>query len=223
MYFKSLREFRGLLENEKPTYLINHGNKLILNIVTFGSMPHSGTVMRGYGITLVGLLAAKDDSEIAHNAYEDHLNICLDAMESNYNDIDLVAAGDADVIALAGVKSSSDNTARVGVPGNFVDLKYTMTNFGNKIKVEWFYDEMAYGTITITSADMAATFEQSGPSQLKLTVGSSVFFIDVTTKSYVLVEHLPGGSLVKTRAVKFNTNGMNPMVTMSPVMVPVTT
>ncbi len=223
MYYKVLREFDGLSEFERPTYMNNHGTKLIANTLTFPEIPNTGPVIKAAALTLYGLLSLKNDGPVAEKAYQDHLAICKTKMENNYNDVDLVADGNAGTIALAGLKASSDNTARVGVPSNFVDLKYTMTNFGDKIKIEWGFDDLSYGTLTMTSTDMTATLEQSGPAQLKLTVGTSVFFIDVTTKSSVIVEHLTGGSLVRSRAVKFNTNGMNPMVTMNAVVVPMTT
>jgi hypothetical protein len=222
MNFKCLREFPTLLEHEKPIYMINSGNKLITNTATFPGIPNSGTVIRGYGVTLTSLLAARNDSDAAEAAYQAHLLICLAAMEANYNDIDLVAAGSDTIIALAGVAATSDSTARTGVPGVFVDLKYSMTNFGGKIKVEWFFDNLSQGALVITSSDMTATLEQTGPLQLKLTVGTSIFYIDIATKSSAIVEHLIGNSMVRSRAVKFNPNGMCPMVTMNPVSVPVT-
>ena len=220
MEFKALREFAGLSETEKAPYLINHGNKLILNIVTFPAMPHSGIIMRAHGITLVGLLAARFDSEPAEAAYQAELSLCHTTMEDNYNDIDLVAAGSEATILLAGVRAYSTITARTGSPAPFGDIKYVITSYANQIKIEWDADDLAYGSIMITTTDMTVSVEQSGPLQLKVTVGSAILFIDLITKHSVVVEHLIGGSVTKTSGVSFNPNGMNPVVNLKNVVVP---
>ena len=217
---KTKREFPGLADGLKGGHMIKCGTFMTTNIGIFGGSPYAGTVILADGESLNTKNALRETSEEAMAEWV-ALDIASAAkMEMIYNYVDEVANGSSIIIAQAGLNYSSDNTTRVGAPANFSNLKYTSALLPNQIKVEWKSDETGYGSVTFTSEDLTYTIEQSGPSQLKLTVGTSVIYIDFTTKSTVVISNLIGGSLVKTRAIKFNTNGTNLLAVMQAIRVP---
>jgi len=219
-YLKVKREYSGLDDGLKGGHLIKCGTFLTTNIGVFVTPPYAGTVILADGESLNILHALRETSEEAMAAWVAKDIECAAKMEKIYNYVDEIANGSSVIIAQAGLNSSSDNTTRVGAPLNFSNLKYSPSLVANKIKVEWKSDETGNGSVTFTSEDMSYTIEQSGPSQLKLTIGTSVIYIDFTTKSTVLISNLVGGSLVKTRVIKFNTNGTNELAVMQTIRVP---
>ncbi len=215
-----LREFDYLKEHEQPAYLIKHGNFLVTNSATFPAIPYSGIIMKADGVNLNNLLAMKDVGEVELAAYSAHLELCKGKMLSNYNDIDLVSNGSSTIIALAGVNSYGGAYARTGVPGAFGDIQYVVSNIANQIKIEWIADDLAYGSIMITATDPTLTVVRTGPLQLKINVKDIIIMVDLTTKANVVIENLVGGTVVKSSGVSFNPNGMNPLVNMKPIVVP---
>ena len=207
-------------ESDKSAYVVKHGNFVIINAGSFTGIPNSGVIMKAQGTMLGDKFSMKDvgdDEMAAFKLLEQTIGL---QMEENYNFVDETANGDSLIIGKAGLNSSSDNTTRVGIPLDFSNLKYSFTRFPNQIKVEWKADESAYGSVTFTTTEADISLVQSGISQLKLTMKGIDIFIDLTTKSSVVIDHLAGGSTVKTRAVSFNTNGMNPLAVMQGIVVP---
>ncbi len=120
----------------------------------------------------------------------------------------------------AGVYYSSENTSRVGVPSEFTNLKYSVSTTPNQVTVEWRSDDTAYGSLVFTTTDVDISLIQTSLYQLKLTIGAVVVFIDISTKATVVVKNLTGATEVKSRAVKFNTNGMNLLAVLQTILVP---
>jgi hypothetical protein len=169
---------------------------------------------------LIGLHALKDNGIEEEAAYVAFVIASKEKMFNNYNYIDGVAAGDATILALAGVNSYGGPYARTGVPNDFGDIKYVVSTVANQIKIEWIADDLAYGSIMVTTTDMTVTVVRTGPLQLTITVGTTILKIDLTTKSNVTVENLIGGTITKSSGVSFNPNGMNAVVNMKNIIVP---
>jgi hypothetical protein len=218
-YLKVKREFPILGEALQGGHMIKCGTFLTTNIGVFVASPYAGTVILADGGTLNNLHALRDTGADEIAAYVAFVNASAGKMEKIYNYVDEVANGSSIIIAQAGLNFSSDNTTRIGVPSDFTNLKYAPDTLPNQIKVEWKSDESAYGSVTFTSTDLTFTLEQSGLYQLKLTVGTTVIFIDFTTKATVIISNLIRGTTVKTRAIKFNTNGTNLLAVMQAKLV----
>jgi len=175
--------------------------------------------MKADGILLGDYYSVRDVSEENMATYKAKQAAIAVNMEKDYNYVDEVANGDKVIIAKAGMNYSSENTSRMGVPADFSNLKYSLSTTPNQIKIEWKVDDKAYGTLIFTSSELDVLLEQTGPFQLKLTIGTVVIFIDIATKATVEVKNLTGGTDVKSRAVKFNTNGMNLLAVLQTILV----
>ena len=218
--FFAKREFDYMTEHEQPTCMIRMGNALILNALTFTGITNSGASIKADGLSLVGFLADKHLGTEEEAAYQTFLDACKVKMFNNYNFIDNTASGSASIIVLAGVNSYGGPYARTGAPSDFGNIKYNVSNIANQIKIEWEADDLAYGSIMITTTDMTVTVVRTGPLQLTVTVGTTILKIDVTTKANVTVENLIGGTVTKSSGISFNPNGMNAVVNMKNIIVP---
>jgi hypothetical protein len=214
------RELATMNESEQSAYVIRVGNFLIINTLTFPDIPTDGTVMKADGILLGDYYSVRDVSDENMGLYKAKQLAIIENMEKDYNNVDEVANGDKTIIVKAGMNYSSDNTSRVGVPADFSNLKYSLSTTPNQIKIEWKADDNSYGTLTFTSTETNLALVQTGLFQLKLTIGTVDVLIDIATKASVEVKNLIGGTDVKSRAVKFNTNGMNLLAVLQIIGVP---
>ncbi len=216
-----LREFEKLPEAEQPGYLITHGDALTVNSGVFPDIPHDGTSITTKGGELLTTWGLRKKSVLAMKNYTDKLIVCKAWMEANYDDVDLVAQGDGDIVAKAGVNGTSTNTARIGIPSLPADVKYAFADLAGEILLMRAVDKLAMGGVTVTSAAAGLTVVRSSDTQLKITTADgTVVFVDVETTVKTTVKNQIAGSKINSWIANFNTNGITDVASPAPVIVP---
>ncbi len=217
----ALREFSKLAEDKQPTYLAKTGAYLTTNSATFPDCPNPGasvTIMSG---KLLTLLAAKDTSELAKDDYDNYLALCIKAMDANYDYIDLIAQGDGNIVALAGVNGTSTKTASTGNPLAPENLKYVFSNDAGQIIISQSSDKLAYGRVIVSYSDTKISVVKSGNTQLKITnADGSTIFVDVATSHKTTIENQLKGTEINSVVANFNPNGISPIASPDPVIIP---
>ncbi len=216
-----LREFAGLKEAEQPIYMYRMGAALTTNTLIFPDIPYAGSVITTHAGTLGGLLALKDSSDTAMSSYLTELATCVQMVEKNYDDIDLVAQGDAEIVAKAGVRGTSVNTTRTGSPSVPENLKYAFADNAGEMLISYDADKLAYGAVIVTYTDEAITVVKSGNTQLKITTPEGkIIFVDISTTIKTTIQNLLKKSEIMSVVALFNPNGISPVASPSSVVVP---
>ena len=215
------REFATLNEDKRPVYLVRSGKFLTNNAGVFPLIPYTGAVISTHALTLLTLISLRDESEEALKSYDDELALCIKMMDANYDYIDLVAQGDGNIIAQAGVAGSSQNTARTDPPSIAVNLKYIFVDEVGEIQITHDKDKLAHGTLIVTFTDPAITVVKSGNGQLKITTADgTVIFVDIVTSSKANIQNLKQGNLLNSVVTLFNPNGISPVASPASIVVP---
>lgn len=216
-----LREYAGLAEGERPAYFLNHGNFITTNATTFPAIVYDGTSVKDAANKLFIFYSDRNTSELAMGTYTKFDAQCLTMMESNYDTVDLVAQGDGDVVALAGVKGSSVSTARVGIPSTPAGAKYEFVDGAGEMILGRNTDKLAHGSIIATFTDPKITVVKSGDTQLKITAADGgTIYIDVVTVIKALIQNQVKGTEMRSVIANFNTNGISPVANPEPIIVP---
>ena len=216
-----LREFSGMVEDKRPTYMLKSGKLLTKNTAIFPLIPTDGATITTMGGDLLTFLSAKDDSKDDMKIYTDFLTKCLSTMEANYDGVDLVAQGDGDIVALGCVNGTSTSTTSTGNPSTPENLKYIYVDDAGEIKLSEDADKLSYGMLVISSNDPKVTVVKSGNTQLKITAADGSFiFADVVTGSKVIIQNQKEGDKINSSVVNFNPNGISPVASPKPVTIP---
>jgi len=216
-----VREFDGLAEGDQPSYMGRMGPILKTNSGDFPEVLYPGTVITTHAGTLFNLFNAKDTSDDAMKAYHIEKALCSKMVNADYDGIDAVALGDGDIVAKGGVNGTSTNTTRVAPPGAGTEVKYKFSANTGQIGLGFKRDVAARGALVFTTDDKTVTIEASGDMQIKITVGTIVIFMDLTTGSDVLIQHLKKGMEITSTLALFNANGLSPLVTPPSVVIPI--
>ncbi len=216
-----LREFAGLPEGERPAYLLNHGDFITDNAGTFPDIVYDGATVVTAANKLFGYYSSRGKSDAAMTLYTKQEAYCLTIMESNYDTVDLVAQGNGDIVALAGVRGTSVSTARVGIPSTPAGAKFEFVDGAGEMILGRNSDKLAQGSIIVTFTDPKIIVVKSGDTQLKATAADgSVIFIDVVTVIKALIQNQVKGTEIKSVIANFNTNGISPVASPEPIIVP---
>jgi hypothetical protein len=220
-YIVCKREFTTLTEDKRPTYLTKVGKKVTINAAKFVGIVPAGTVITAKGVTLLTLLGAREDSVADQDAYDLELAADKAMMEKVYDFVDLTSAGDADIIALAGITGTSSNTTSVGVPNTPVGLVYVFAKGVGEMFLARDVDKLAKGSLTVTFTDPKITVVKSGSTQLMITCADGNFiYLDVETIINLLIENQEEGTKIMSVMSLFNSNGLSPVASPTPVTVP---
>jgi len=215
------REFSGLAEDKRPAYLIRMGAALTLNAGVFPDIPYAGSVITADALVLLGLLGVKDASDANMTAYNSGLAAIIAKVDENYDDIDLVAQGDALIVAKAGVNGTSGNTTRTGIPGEPENLKFEFAPGAGDIFLTREVDKLAMGSVIVTFTDPDITVVKSANTQLKITTADGKFiFVDVVTVIKALIQSQQKKSEIMSVVANFNPNGLSPIASPTPAVVP---
>ena len=216
-----LREFSGMVEDKRPTYMLKSGKLLTKNTAIFPLIPTDGATITTMGGDLLTFLSAKDDSKDDMKIYTDFLAKCDSVMEANYDGIDLVAQGDGDIVLLGCVNGTSTNTASTGNPSTAENLKFVFVDEVGEIKITEDVDKLSYGMFIISFSDPKITVVKSGNTQLKITTADgSVIFADVVTGSKATIQNQIEGNKINSVVANFNPNGISPVASPKPVTIP---
>ena len=224
IYQECLREFDGLKEAEQSGYLVKHGAYLTTNAGTFVGIINNGATITTHSGTINTLFGLKDRSIIDMKNYKDEVTLCSSMMLSNYDFIDNRSLGNGDIILLAGINATSQNTTRTGPPSIAEGLKYIFVDDAGEIQIGYDFDKLAMGAIIITFTDPSVIVEKIGAMQIKVTVGPVekpiVILIDLSTTIKTLIQHLTKGTEINSVVGLFNSNGLAPLASPAPVVVP---
>jgi len=217
----ALKEFSGLPEDKQPTYLAKTGAYLTTNSIIFPDCPNPGASVTVMGGKLLTLLAAKDTSELSKDEYDNYLALCIKAMDANYDYIDLIAQGDGNIVALAGVNGTSTKTGSTGNPLTPENLKYIFVDDAGQIQINQDVDKLAYGRVIVSYTDTKISVVKSGNTQLKITnADGSTIFVDIVTANKSKIENQIKGTEINSVVTNFNPNGISPIASPDPVIIP---
>ena len=217
-----LREYATLTEAEKPTYLVKHGDFITTNASVFPDIPYDGATITSNGMTLFTLSARKDSSDEGRNAYNTQAKLCENMMEENYDYVDLIAKGNKDIVAKAGVKGSSANTSRTKPPSTPSNLRYLYVE--NKIpgemKMAYKADKLAWGAVIVSFSDENVKVTNNENHQLKIKVGEVEVLVDISTTVRTVIKKLKQGDELNSVVALFNPNGLSPVASPASITVP---
>jgi len=215
-----LREYKGLAEALQPAYLVRMGALLTTNTATFPDITFDGAVISGHAGTLLTKFGLKETSETAMTAYTTERDLVITKVDKDYDYIDLIAQGDAAIVAKAGVRGTSTNTASTGVPLTPSNLKFSPVDAPAQMMVSHDFDKLAFGTLYITSVDIPLVVEATSDTQLTVTTGDGKkILLDVDTASRTIIKNVAKKTELFTTAVLFNPNGISPMASPTPIVV----
>ena len=216
-----LREYASIQEALQPAYLIRMGSYLTANSTVFPDIAYDGAVITGHAATLLSKFGLKETSEAAMLAYTTERDAVIVKVEKDYDYIDLVAQGDGAIVAKAGVKGTSTNTASIGLPSAMADLKFTISDTPGQIMISHLFDKLAVGSIYITVTDPLFNIAQTGDTQLTIkTPDGKKILVDVDTTTKTIIKNVEKKSELFCTAVLFNANGVSPVASPDSVVVP---
>ena len=141
-------------------------------------------------------------------------------MDANYDDVDLVSAGDGDIVKLAGVNGTSANTTRTGTPLAPADLKYLFADNNGEIEVDFELDKLSKGAIIVTFVDPAIVVTKTGPLQLTVDMKGTIINIDLSTTINTIIQNQTEGTKVNSVVGLYNPNGLSPLGSPKPITIP---
>jgi len=216
-----LREYATLTEAEKPTYLVKHGDFITTNASVFPDIPYDGATITSNGMTLFTLSARKDSSDEGRNAYNTQAKLCENMMEENYDYVDLIAKGNKDIVAKAGVKGTSANTTRTKPPSIPSNLRYILQgSVAGEMKMAYKADKLAWGAIIVSFYDENVNVTYNDSHQLKIKVGEVEVLVDVSTTVRTMIKKLKRGEKLNSVVALFNPNGLSPVESPASIIVP---
>jgi len=216
-----LREYSNLPEMEKPAYLAKHGDFITTNATVFPDVPYDGETVTENAMTLFTLSARKGSSEEGRDAYNTQAELCENIMEENYDYVDLVAKGDKDIVAKAGVKGTSSNTTRTKPPSIPSHLRYILQgSLPGEMRMAYKADKLAWGAIIVSFSDSIVKVTYNDTHQLKIQVGEVEVLVDVSTTVRTKIKKLKQGDDLNSVVALFNPNGLSPVASPSSIIVP---
>ena len=220
IYLVTKKEFDSMSEEKQIAYLAKVGAFMTANAGVFASVTHNGVAISAAGVSLGTKHGARGLTAGGQGIYETQLDACKVIMDLTYDEVDTISAGSKEVIEQACMNATSDNTASIGKPLRGVGTVYAFTGTPHELKIKWNGEKLSIGGIVITTTSDTVVVEVSGDSQLKITVGEVIIFVDITTKHFTVIKNLLGASLVHSFLALFNSNGVSPLVTVAPHIVP---
>ncbi len=216
-----LREFATLKEVEQPSYLGTHADGITTNTTTFPDIPHDGTAVDTLSVALFTTYNRRNKSTLDMTNYTDTVATAIAWMEANYDYVDLIAQGNSDIVAKAGVNGTSTNTTRVGIPSIPGDVKYIFPDLAGEMIVSRTIDKLAMGSIAVTTFGGGVMVSRSSETQLKIsTPDGTTILVDVETTTKTTIKNLYAGAKINTAIANFNTNGISDVASPPPITVP---
>ncbi len=211
---KVKREFRRMNQGKKAGYFLKHGKYLIMNATVFPDSPYDGNTVVDYARQLLDYLSMKKISQQQKLAYKEHLSICFEMMDENYDYIDLIAKGEPKIIAKAGLNSRNNNKVRTQRPKADTAAHWGMAKKANQLVLETTRDETSRITTVISSTEKDFKVELTQQNRIKISLGDKSCVLDYSTAAKIVMDYLEGGQPVEAYIVKANANGLAPLVKM---------
>ncbi len=220
-FLTCLREFEGLKEGERSSYMQKHAAFLLTYISVWGAITHNNVVVKAAADLLSSLLAVKDLTDAGQSNYDTQYQNCVVIMVGNYDSIDELSFGNGTMIEKAGIKATSTNTTRIGKPVKAAGTVAGPTGTPKELKVKWDMEKLSVGAVVISSAskDLVIEVLDSG-CQMSITMGGETAMINIATGHNTIVKGLVGATLVESTVALFNANGMSPIVSTPATVVP---
>lgn len=216
-----LREFGGLAESEQPSYMLNHGNYITTNAGVFPDLTYDGAAILAEAGKLFLFYSSRKKSELDKKTYEDQQTLCNTMMDSNYDGVDFRAQGDGDIVALAGIKGTSQSTAKTAAPGKAKNPNLKFVDNVGDILLSRDTDKLALFSVTVSCTDVNTKITKSGEMQLKI-VGADgkIVYVDLSTRLNTLISNQIEGTKIYSAIGLLNPNGMSPLAFPETVIIP---